>query len=57
MQLQVKVFSGVNAMETNTRLFERVIEVNDSLSVPFSSLVSDLKFLFGSGCVVSINVM
>lgn len=57
MQLQIKVYSNVSALEENKRLFERIIEVNDSTYIPFESLVRDLKFLFGSSCVVTFNVM
>lgn len=57
MQLQIKVFTGVSAMSTDSKLFERIIEVHDDISVPYSSLISDMKFLFGSSCVVSFNVM
>lgn len=57
MQLQIKIFSGVSSMSENNRLFERIVEVHDDLSVPFESLVKDMKFLFGSSCIVSFNVM
>lgn len=57
MQLQIKVFSNVSALEKNARIFERVIEVNDSVSVPYESLISNLKFLYGSSVIVSFNVM
>lgn len=57
MQLQIKVFSGVSSMQENNRLFERIIDVHDDISVPYSSLIQDLKFLFGSSCIVSFNVM
>lgn len=57
MQLQVKVFSGVTAMQENNRLFERIVEVHDDIQVPYSSLIADMKFLFGQSCVVSFCVM
>lgn len=57
MQLQLKVFSGVTSMQENNRLFERIVEVHDDIQVPYSSLISDMKFLFGSSCVVSFCVM
>lgn len=57
MQLQIKVFAGMNAMNDNQRLFERLVELHDDIVIPYSSLVSDLKFLFGSSCIVSFNVM
>lgn len=57
MQLQIRVYSGVSSMADNNRLFERIVEVHDDLSIPFESLVKDMKFLFGSSCIVSFNVM
>lgn len=57
MQLQVKVFSGVSSMNENNRLFERIIEVHDDVIVPYSSLIQDMKFLFGNSCIVAFNVM
>lgn len=57
MQLQIKVFSGVSSMESNNRIFERIIDVHDDLQIPYESLVKDLKFLFGSSCIVSFNIM
>ena len=56
MQVQVKVFSGVNALDNNNRLFERVIDVHDDIFVPYQSLVDNLKFLFGSSCIVTFNI-
>lgn len=57
MQLQIKVYSNVNALESNNRLFERIIEVNDSVHIPFEALVSNFKFLYGQSVIVSFNVM
>lgn len=57
MQLQIKVFTGVSAMENGKQIFERVIDVHDDLSIPYESLVKDMKFLFGSSCVVSFNIL
>lgn len=57
MQLQIKVFSGVHALESGNKIFERVIDVQDDLYVPYESLVRDLKFMFGSSCVVSFNIL
>lgn len=57
MQLRIKVFSSVNAMNDNNRLFERLVELHDDLLVPYSSLVNDMKFLFGSSCIVSFDIL
>lgn len=56
MQLQIKVFSGVSAMDENNRLFERIIDLHDDLQIPYASLVSDLKFMFGSSIIVQFNI-
>lgn len=57
MQLQVQVFSSVNARSDGKVLFERIIDINDSLKVPYQSLVDDLKFLFGSSSIVQFAVL
>lgn len=56
MQLQIKVFMNVSALSGNSSCFERLIECHDDLQIPFESLVKDMKFLYGSSCVVSFNV-
>lgn len=57
MQLQIKVYASMNAMSDNQCLFERLVELHDDIFIPYSSLVSDMKFLFGSSCIVSFNFM
>ena len=57
MQLQIKVFSGVNAMSNDNKIFERIVDVHDDLAIPFESLVKDLRFMFGASCVVSFNIL
>ena len=56
MQLQIKVYAGLSALEQNSRLFERILEVNESISIPYELIVNSLKFMFGSSCIVCINV-
>ena len=56
-QIQIQVFSSVDSRLNNKVLFERIIDVNDSLDVPYSSLVRDLKFMFGASSVVTFAVL
>ena len=56
MQLQIKVFMGVSAMQENNRVFERIVDVHGDLQIPYESLVHDLKFLFGSSAIISFNI-
>lgn len=57
MQLQIKVFAGVSSMDSGNKMFERIIDVHDDLQIPYESLVKDLKFMFGSSCVISFNIV
>lgn len=57
MQLQIKVFAGVSSLDSGKSLFERIIDVHDDLQIPYESLVKDLKFMFGSSCVISFNIV
>lgn len=37
------------------KLFERHIEVDSSISVPYQNLIASLRFLYGSDVVVSFS--
>lgn len=37
------------------KLFERQIEVDSSISVPYQNLIASMRFLFGSDVVVSFR--
>lgn len=57
MQLQVKVFSGVSALQQDNKLFERIIEIHDDIVIPYQMIVDSLKFFFGSSSVVQFNLL
>lgn len=51
--LQIKVFLTVDSSKP---CFERILTIDDvSIDVPYTQLVSSMRFLFGSKCVVQIN--
>lgn len=56
-QLQIMVFNNMDARTNNRPVFERIIDINESLSVPYDSLVGDLKFLFGSAVIIQFAVL
>lgn len=56
-QLQIMVFNSMDARTSNRPVFERIIDINESLTVPYDSLVSDLKFLFGSSVIIQFAVL
>jgi hypothetical protein len=56
MRLQIKVFLNDSSFEAKRCLFERILDIDPSISVPFHQMVSLFKFLYGSSCVVTFNV-
>lgn len=56
MEIQIQVFANVDALNNRNKLFERIVNVDDSLKVPYENLVRDLKFLFGQSAIVTFNV-
>ena len=56
-QLQVQVFSSVDARSSGKVLFERIVDVNDALDVPFNNLLESLKFMYGLSAVIQFSVL
>ena len=56
MEVQLKVFLGVSAMQENKCVFERIVNVSYSVRFPFDSLVSNMKLLYGTSAIVTFNV-
>lgn len=54
-QVQVQVFSNEVALANNKRLFERIVSVNDSCSIPFETLIKALAFLFGNNVIINFK--
>ena len=55
MSIQIKVFNGVSSMNDNQRVFERIVDVNENISVPFENILSTLQFLY-PGSIVQFNI-
>lgn len=55
-QLQVQVYSNEVAFASNKRLFERIVEVNDSCSVPFETLIKAIAFLYGLNVIINFKI-
>ena len=51
-QLQVQVFANETAFASNKRLFERIVYVNDSCSIPYETIAKAVAFLFGLDVVL-----
>lgn len=54
--LQIQVFLNHDAKAAGKRIFERVVEYSDAVSVDYSSIIKVLRFLFGTKSIVSFNI-
>ena len=52
--LRIRVFLFDNSSKP---LFERIVYPNASISVPYSSLMADFKFLFGDKVIVEFSFL
>ena len=55
-QVQFQVYANQTCLQNNRRLFERIVSVNDSCSIPFDTIIRALTFLFGQGVIININI-
>lgn len=55
-QLQVQVFSNEVALENNKRLFERIVQVNDSCSIPYETITKAMAFLYGLDVIINFKI-
>lgn len=51
-QLQVQVYANETAFASNKRLFERIVSVNDSCSIPYETIAKAVAFLYGLDVVL-----
>lgn len=47
-QIQIQVFQNVDSRTSGRVLFERIVDINDSIKVPYEDLIDSLKFMFGN---------
>lgn len=51
-QLQIQVYANETAFASNKRLFERIVSVNDSCSIPYETIAKAVAFLYGLDVVL-----
>lgn len=54
--LQIQVFLNQDAKAAGKRIFERVVDFSDAVSVDYSSIIKVLRFFFGTKSIVSFNI-
>ncbi len=54
--LQIQVFLTHECKNAGKKVFERIVNISDSVAVDFSGIVRILRFLFGQKAIVSFNI-
>lgn len=54
--LQIQVYLNHDAKAAGKRLFERIVEFSDAVSIDCSSIIKVLRFFFGPKSIVSFNI-
>lgn len=55
-RLRVCVFASEEMQQSNKRLFERIVEVNDNLKIDYPCLVNALTLLYGENCIINFSI-
>lgn len=58
MKQRLTIIVEKMTVEPGKRLkqFDKVVEIDSSISVPFSTLLDSLQFIYGYDCVISFQV-
>ena len=56
-QVQVQVFANEVSLANNKRLFERVVVVNDSFTIPFKTIIKAISFLYGLDVIINFKIL
>lgn len=55
-RLRVCVFASEEMQQSNKRLFERVVEVDNNLKIDYPCLVNALTLLYGENCIINFSI-
>lgn len=55
-RLRVCVFASEEMQQSNKRLFERIVEVNDNLKIDYPCIVNALTLLYGENCIINFSI-
>ena len=55
--LRILVFLNADSKTAGKRIFERLVSVVDGVSIDFNSLISSLRFMFGSQSIVVFEIL
>lgn len=55
-RLRVCVFASEEMQQSNKRLFERIVEVNDNLKIDYVCIINALTLLYGENCIINFSI-
>ena len=55
-RLRVCVFASEEMQQSNKRLFERVVEVDNNLKIDYACLVNALTILYGENSIINFSI-
>ena len=55
-RIRVCVLASEEMQQSNKRLFERVVEVNDNLKIDYVCIINALTLLYGENCIISFSI-
>lgn len=55
-EVQIQVFLSREAKATGKKVFERIVELHNSVAIDYESVVKVMRFLFGNKSIVSFNI-
>lgn len=55
-RIRVWIYASKEMIQNNKRLFERVVDVDDNLTVDFHCIIKALYLLFGENCIINFSI-
>lgn len=55
-RLRVCVFASERMQQSNKRLFERIVDVNDNLKIDYPCIINALTLLYGENCIINFSI-
>lgn len=54
--IEFQVFFNEATLASNKRAFDRIVSVNDACSVPYETIITALRFLYGANVIINFKI-
>lgn len=55
-RVRVWIYASKELIQSNKRLFERVVDVDDNITIDYHCLIKALILLFGENCIINFSI-